>query len=256
VKYHRRRAGGPCQTLSLAALLLLLLLLPAAGVERALRIVDKTGQEVGLYTASYALVIGVSEYTNGWPSLPGVADDVAAVAQVLTEQGFEVTVVQNPTSTGLRDAFDAFIHRYGLVPEHRLLIYFAGHGHTIKQSYGDEMGYLVPTNAPNPYQDKNGFLATAMDMQQIEVYAKRIQTKHVLFLFDSCFSGSIFSLSRAVPEHIHYKTSQPVRQFITGGRMSKCQTGVCFVSSSRQPCMAKRMPMAMAISRAQSWANF
>ena len=56
-----------------------------------------------------------------------------------------------------------------------------------------------------------------MDMQQMEVYARRIQAKHALFLFDSCFSGSLFSLSRAIPEHISYKTSRPVRQFITAG---------------------------------------
>jgi len=36
-------------------------------------------------------------------------------------------------------------------------------------------------------------------------------------LFDSCFSGSIFALGRAIPENISYKTSKPVRQFITAG---------------------------------------
>jgi len=56
-----------------------------------------------------------------------------------------------------------------------------------------------------------------MDMVQMEVFAKRIQAKHALFLFDSCFSGSIFSLSRAVPTNIGYKTAKPVRQFITSG---------------------------------------
>jgi len=54
-------------------------------------------------------------------------------------------------------------------------------------------------------------------MKQIEVYAERIDAKHVLFLFDSCFSGSIFSLSRGIPENINYKTALPVRQFITSG---------------------------------------
>ncbi len=40
----------------------------------------------------------------------------------------------------------------------------------------------------------------SMDMQQIEVFAKRIQSKHAIFLFDSCFSGSLFALSRAIPK--------------------------------------------------------
>ena len=79
------------------------------------------------------------------------------------------------------------------------------------------MGYVVPADAPNPHVDLNGFLARALGMQQIEVYAKDIDAKHALFLFDSCFSGSMFALSRAVPENISYKTGKPVRQFITSG---------------------------------------
>ena len=84
-------------------------------------------------------------------------------------------------------------------------------------SYGSEMGYIVPVDAPNPENDIDGFVNKAMDMQQIEVFAKRIESKHALFLFDSCFSGSLFALSRAIPKSISYKTSWPVRQFITAG---------------------------------------
>jgi hypothetical protein len=79
------------------------------------------------------------------------------------------------------------------------------------------MGYIIPTTSPNPNRDLNGFLDSAMDMRQIGVYAQRIRSKHALFLFDSCFSGSLFALSRAVPENISYKTTKPVRQFITSG---------------------------------------
>jgi hypothetical protein len=59
--------------------------LPAAtGQERGqgvrLRIGAATsGQEIELYGASYALVIGVSDYTNGWHDLPGVSEDLPVV---------------------------------------------------------------------------------------------------------------------------------------------------------------------------------
>jgi hypothetical protein len=36
-------------------------------------------------------------------------------------------------------------------------------------------------------------------------------------MFDSCFSGSVFAMSRAAPGIIDYKISQPVRQFIAAG---------------------------------------
>src|SRR5262245_9086409 len=54
---------------------------------------DRSGQPVGTYSASYALVIGVSKYTGGWPSLPGVKEDVRAVGEALQTQGFQVTMV-------------------------------------------------------------------------------------------------------------------------------------------------------------------
>lgn len=79
------------------------------------------------------------------------------------------------------------------------------------------MGYLVPTDAPDPQQDLNGFLDKALDLQMIDVYSRRIQSKHALFLFDSCFSGELFALSRAVPEEIASNTTKPVRQYITSG---------------------------------------
>jgi formylglycine-generating enzyme required for sulfatase activity len=188
--------------------------------ERGATIVNirtEDGKELRLYDKSYALVIGVSDYTSGWPRLPGVKKDIEEVALALERQGFLVTVVKNPDSAQLDKAFKAFIDEHGMNVENRLLIYFAGHGHTLRQSYGDEMGYIVPSDAPDPKRDQSGFMSKAMDMQQMELYARRIQSKHALFLFDSCFSGSIFAPSRAVPDAITYKTARPVRQFITSG---------------------------------------
>ncbi len=178
---------------------------------------NEKGEPVELYKNSYALLIGAGNYYNGWPKLRGVMQDVGAVKDMLEQQGFTVITVIDPTFEELQAAYRDFINQYGLDKNNRLLLYFAGHGHTIRASYGEEMGYIVPVDAPNPNIDKNGFLANAMAMEQIEVFAKQIQAKHALFLFDACFSGSIFAISRAIPENITYKSTKPVRQFITSG---------------------------------------
>lgn len=175
------------------------------------------GTDTKLYSGSYALIIGVSAYTNGWKALPGVNDDIEAVKVALESQGFLCTVVKDPNSASMGKAFGDFIAKYGQEQENRLLFYYAGHGHTVKNSYGGESGYIVPTDAPNPNKDAASFQNTAMEMQQIEIYAKRIQSKHAMFLFDACFSGSLFAMTRAASEVINYKTSKPVRQFITSG---------------------------------------
>lgn len=186
------------------------------------KIFDGRGKQVGLYKESHALVIGVSNYINGWPQLPGVMDDVAEVKKALSHLGFAVTEVINPTRDELNKAFESFIDKYGIDKDNRLLIYFAGHGHTLLPKYGGpEMGYIVPKDTPNPNSDERGFLRLAMSMQNMETYARTIQSKHALFLFDSCFSGSIFALSRSIPEIIREKSAKPVRQFITAGKANQ-----------------------------------
>ncbi len=80
------------------------------------------------------------------------------------------------------------------------------------------MGYVVPADAPSPSKDQAGFEDVALDMKTIETYANQIRSKHALFVFDCCFSGSVFYVTRAgVPPVISYKASMPVRQLITSG---------------------------------------
>ena len=197
------------------------LVFPALAAEtRGLAVVevrDRAGAQVALYEESHALVIGVSDYTGGWPRLRGVKKDVPLVKAALESQGFSVTVVMDPDRDGIDRAFRDFIERYGDTANNRLLFYFAGHGHTMRLAYGGDMGYLVGRDAPNPNVDKRGFKQAALSMQVIETYARNIEAKHALFMFDACFSGSVFDATRAIPAVIREKTGKPVRQFITSG---------------------------------------
>ena len=175
-------------------------------------------EEVPLYTGSYALIIGVSDYTDGWKSLPGVKTDVKAVSQVLKTNGFEIKELLNPTRSQLNSGIDAFINEHGYEAGNRLLIYFAGHGHTQKAGDGRDLGYIVPADAPLPSSNELLFRRTALSMNEIDNYARRIEAKHALFIFDSCFSGTLLTKRRSnVPPIITLKTTQPVRQFITAG---------------------------------------
>ena len=170
-----------------------------------------------LYRDSYALIIGISEYTNGWPRLNGVSKDIQLVGDALESHGFHTVIAENQTRTELDRTLGEFINKFGQNPQHRILIYFAGHGHTVWTSYGEELGYIVPSDTPNPVVDPAGFKNKAIPISQFEILAKQIDSKHALFMFDACFSGSIFSNPRAVPDAISYKTTLPVRQFITSG---------------------------------------
>ena len=186
------------------------------GVKRV-EIRTSAGESVGLYEESHALVIGVSDYTAGWPRLRGVRDDVREVRRALEDNGFSVTLVENPDTAEFERAVKEFIVRHGRHPDNRLLFYYAGHGFTQKLGYGGDMGYLVPRDAPDPNRDLMGFELKAISMQNIETYARTIGAKHALFVFDACFAGSIFNVTRAIPKSIELKTAKPVRQFLTSG---------------------------------------
>ncbi len=174
------------------------------------------GEAVELYSNSYALVIGVSDYEY-WPDLPGVETDVDEVGLALESHGFKVINLLNPTRDSFDDAMRDFIGEYGQDPDNRLIVYYAGHGHTLRTRRGRELGYIVPADAPLPKDGIGKFKKKAISMLEVEIFAKQMEAKHAMFTFDSCFSGSLFEITRAIPDNISQKTAEPVRQFITAG---------------------------------------
>ena len=100
---------------------------------RGLRVVQVTtrrGKRVDLYKGSYALLIGVSDYTDGWPDLESIPGELDRLEAALRRKGFSVTRVRNPNARQLRRAFDDFIDAHGFDPENRLLFFYSGHGYT------------------------------------------------------------------------------------------------------------------------------
>lgn len=196
-----------------------LLLSPQLEAQQALLVITDptTRQPMFYYEASHALLIGISDYTNGWPDLPSVPQEIKAVEDLLIQQDFYVTTALNLPARKLKETIEQFIERHGFDQDARLVLFFSGHGYTRQNK-----GYIVPIDAPDPRMNAKDFLRQALSMDQILAWAQQIQSKHVLFLFDSCFSGAVFQ-TRSLPEYpppITQATGLPVRQFITGGGMN------------------------------------
>ena len=180
------------------------------------------GEHIELYNASYALVIGNGNYTNGWDPLPGALQDVKEVADALKTHGFSVTLKTDLTSDEFNEAFLTFVLEHGADENNRLLFYYAGHGYTLPLANEQERGYLVMIDAPDPDDDKLGFVRGSVNMETLVGDSKAILARHVLFLFDSCFSGTILNArDRIRPESISDNIRYPVRQFITAGRANE-----------------------------------
>lgn len=177
---------------------------------------DANGKEVIVYQESHALVIWAGDYKN-WGKLNNLQYEAKEVVTALQKQGFQVKEIPNPNRTQLSNGIKDFIDDYGYRQNNRLVIFFAGHGYTRQQT----KGYLVPVDAPDPIVDEQGFLKAALSMEQINSWATQMEAKHVLFVFDSCFSGTIFKQRSneddARNAYIRDVMNKPVRQFLTAG---------------------------------------
>jgi TPR repeat protein len=169
--------------------------------------------EVKLYEKSYALVIGIDEYTNGWPRLSNAVKDARLIAEELEKKGFEVTRKTNLNAAELEKTFKEFFIIKGEMENARLFVWFAGHGHT-----NDGEGYLVPADAPHPSKSVTQFKLLALNMRRFGEFVRDANSKHVFNVFDSCFAGTVFNTQRSMPPNaITHATTQPVRQFLTSG---------------------------------------
>ena len=198
--------------------LVLLTLFPASSntTTRGINITSKQGQSFYLYKDYHALVVGISNYEK-WPDLPNAVKDAREVATKLEQLGFEVKLVLNPSSREMKNTLTEVVYGMGNLKNRALLFYFAGHGETLQLADGTELGYIIPSDCPLKMKDPMGFDNKAVSMKEMEILALKVKCKHLLMVFDSCFSGSIFNLVRAAPLDISEKSALPVRQFITAG---------------------------------------
>jgi uncharacterized caspase-like protein len=212
------------------------------GGEVRVRYANGQTQNVSLYKSSYALLIGNSDYTN-WTDLPGIRQDMNEVRSVLKKHGFNIvsfdskgeTILDQPLLNLTRQEFnyqmEKFINVFGQDENNRLLIYYAGHGYTTLLRDERKMGYLVMREAPSmpPVKDVLDhplsteqlavFRPTSVNMDEIEASAKSIAARHVLFIFDSCFAGTILFRDAGIktPPYIDAEVLRPVREFLTAG---------------------------------------
>jgi len=183
---------------------------------RGIQVVSKNGQSLYLYKDYHAVVIGIGDYDH-WPKLPNAVKDAEEVAGKLREMGFEVKLIADPDSRQLKSTLSEIARRLGTEKNRALLLYYAGHGETTKLADGTDLGYIIPKDCPLQILDPFGFDSKAVSMKEIEMLALKVRSKHMLAVFDSCFSGSLFALSRAAPTDITEKSVRSVRQFMTAG---------------------------------------
>ena len=145
------------------------------------------------YKNSYALIIGVNQYTHGWPKLESARSDAESMEQELRRRGFKVFTLYDDQASKrnilrvLQTDLPPLIK-----PDDRLIIYFAGHGQTQTTPKKSKVGYIVPSDG-EVYKSQDQWHSYLSISELKAVLQKHIQNKHALMIFDSCFSGLMFT---------------------------------------------------------------
>ena len=143
------------------------------------------------YSESHALVIGINKYKSA-PPLGYAVNDAIAIARVLSDkfsfQNVHLLTDQEATRSAILERYLSLACD-GTNADDRAIVFFAGHGHTVKSSRS-EVGYLVPWDG----DIQN--LASLIRWDELTRNADLIEAKHVLFLMDACYGG--LAVTRAI----------------------------------------------------------
>lgn len=144
--------------------------------------------------AQTALCIGINDYPGTGSDLSGCVNDAQEWAQVLTDRGLSVTTLLDAQADlaaiteGMAEVVAAA--DYGELA----VITFSGHGTWLPDEDGDEPDLRDEALCPHDFMTKGALLDDTLH----EVFAGRQRGARVVFISDSCHSGSVARMSPAL----------------------------------------------------------
>ncbi len=163
------------------------------------------------YRARHCLCIGINDYKN-WTPLQNGENDAREVANTLQERfAFEPLVLTSEKAT--RDGIYRAIAEElspGVQEDDLFVLFFAGHGHTEHTPDGQKRGYVVPVDAPK------GLSPNLIPMSDLSFWCGYLPCRHILYVFDSCFSG-LLTLRSGADRRTQDMLKRKARVAITSG---------------------------------------
>jgi len=198
------------------------------GIQKSVCIVSPIRTMNPIYRRKIVISFGIDLYKH-WPNLRNGVNDAKALASTFREKlnfDFSQSYVNHEvTKEKVARVFQQEAPRLCSYDD-LLVISFHGHGHS--KMYGNKnYGFLVPVNAP-----KTPSPFDLISMDDISNWLKYIKARHILLLFDSCFSGlmaargdnissqNVGERSHIVQKrwkHVNYHLSQNSRIVINAG---------------------------------------
>ncbi|HWO20510.1 MAG TPA: caspase family protein [Kofleriaceae bacterium] len=133
-------------------------------------------------------VIGIDRYRE-WPRLHNAVSDARGACEAFSKLGFrqvgEPLLDEAATYAALHRLVTDDLCRLG--KEDSLVLFFAGHGHTLTSEYADgetsKRGYILPVDAE--HQSRDTWLRLDSWLSEVA----HLPPKHILVILDACYSG-------------------------------------------------------------------
>jgi len=191
-----------------------------------------TPQSTNYYENSHAVVIGINNYqSENINDLGYAVEDAKSIAELLKskfnfpEDNVHLILDENATRDYIKDKLYTIVMNAN--ENDRIIVFYAGHGETIKIKSGGEIGYLIPVDG-NP----DNLYVTGISMRDFKEISEITSAKHVLYMIDACYGGLMALGTRSLKKtdfdddekYIIKVTNESARQIITaGGKGDKSQ---------------------------------
>ena len=173
-----------------------------------------------IYDDSWAVIIGIDKYKYS-DQLNYAVKDAEAVKDMLInkfdypEENIRYLTNEQATLSNIKLSLGEVATSAG--ENDRILVFYSGHGETLKGADESETGYIVP------FAGKiENLYATGLAMDDILRTCQMSKSKHMLFLMDACYSGlmteNVKSLAKPIEQgYLSKVANEKARQIITAG---------------------------------------
>ncbi|MGK7895948.1 MAG: caspase domain-containing protein, partial [Xenococcus sp. (in: cyanobacteria)] len=145
-----------------------------------------------------ALLIGVTDYGDGFGRLQAPEEDVAIMSKVLGNPeigAFKVTSLMNPNLNEMGSAIEE--HFDSCQSDDLILFYFSGHGYRDLENF-----YFL--NHESCRKNRHGLkLSSALEASFLHNVIKKCQSQQQVIILDCCYSGG-FESNKGAPMDSFY----------------------------------------------------
>lgn len=185
-----------------------------------------------LYRKLHVLLIGVSKFRHIESSLPGAANDVRALKQVLVndygvpEENIIILLDDAATKQAIENALADLTDTNRVSKDDAVLVFIATHGVTLDDRDGYAQFFIVPYDArvspenkkPNPADFNRYCVALSRNMP----FVRTCPARQIVLIVDTCFSGALgqtrdLGTPLSNPERLRRLAMNPAVQVLTAG---------------------------------------